>query len=394
MTRVDRSGQSTPCDLLVTGGRVIDPSRGIDERTDIAVGHGRIIGYGQALERNAATTILDASGLIVTPGLIDLHTHLYAGVSELGVVADATCLPAGVTTAVDAGSAGSSTFPGFLDYCIRPSTTRILAFLNLARIGLILDDGTELGADLRYADVTAAARTIGGAKDTLIGIKVRVGEKNVGPHGLKPLRLAIDAASEAGCKIMVHLTSTPLAVAEILAILRPGDIVTHAFHRSGNGIVDAGRVLPAVRAARERGVLFDVGHGSGSFAFETARAALRDGFPPDTISTDLHTHSIKGPVFDLPTTMSKLLALGMPLAEVIAAVTRTPARIVGLDDEIGTLAVGACADLALLRLEDGAWELTDSLGVTLPARQRLFAAGTVRNGAVVGRPQADAMAGA
>ena len=374
-----------PCDLLVRGGRVIDPSQGIDELADIAIGKGRILAVGHDIQPDMALAIVDASGLIVTPGLIDLHTHLFAGVSELGVVADATCLPAGVTTAVDAGTAGSSTFPGFLEFCVRPSSTRILAFLNLARIGLILDDGSELGHDLRHADVSAAARTIGQAKDTIIGIKVRLGERNVGRHGLKPLQLAIDAASEAGCRVMAHLTTTTLSVEDILAILRPGDIVTHSFHQRGNGIVRDGRVLSVVHAARQRGVIFDVGHGSGSFAFETARMALRDGFPPDTISTDLHTHSIKGPAFDLPTTMSKFLALGMPLTEVIAAVTCTPARIIGLKDEIGTLAVGACADVALLRLERGAWELTDTESVVLRSEHRMFAVATIRQGALVAR---------
>ena len=373
----------TACELLVSGGRVIDPSQGIDQLADVAIGQGRILARGHDLETNAATMILDATGLIVTPGLIDLHTHLFAGVSELGVLADATCLPTGVTTAVDAGSAGSSTFQGLLDYCVRSSKTRILAFLNLARIGLIVDDGRELGEDLRYADVTTVARTIGEAKGTIIGIKVRLGELNVGRHGLKPLQLAIDAAGEADCKIMVHLTTTTLSVGDILAILRPGDIVTHSFHQRGNGIVRGGRVLGAVRAARERGVIFDVGHGSGSFAFDVARTALSDGFPPDTISTDLHTQSIKGPVFDLPTTMSKFLALGMALPEVIAAVTRTPARIIGMNDEIGTLAVGACADLALLRLQTGAWDLSDSEGVVLPVEQRLFTVATIRQGALV-----------
>ena len=374
-----------PCDLLVRGGRVIDPSQGIDELADIAIGKGRILAVGHDIQPDMALAIVDASGLIVTPGLIDLHTHLFAGVSELGVVADATCLPAGVTTAVDAGTAGSSTFPGFLEFCVRPSSTRILAFLNLARIGLILDDGSELGHDLRHADVSAAARTIGQAKDTIIGIKVRLGERNVGRHGLKPLQLAIDAASEAGCRVMAHLTTTTLSIQDILAILRPGDIVTHSFHQRGNGIVRDGRVLSVVHAARQRGVIFDVGHGSGSFAFETARVALRDGFPPDTISTDLHTHSIKGPAFDLPTTMSKFLALGMPLTEVIAAVTCTPARIIGLKDEIGTLAVGACADVALLRLERGAWELTDTESVVLRSEHRMFAVATIRQGALVAR---------
>ncbi len=372
-----------PCDLLVRGGRVIDPSQGIDELADIAIGNGRILAVGLDLPPDSAITIVDASGLIVTPGLIDLHTHLFAGFSELGVVADATCLPSGVTTAVDAGTAGSSTFRGFLEYCVRPSSTRILAFLNLARIGLILDDGSELGHDLRHADVTAAARMIGQAKDTIIGIKVRLGERNVGRYGLKPLQLAIDAAGEAGCKVMAHLTTTTLSVEDILATLRPGDIVTHSFHQRGNGIVRDGRVLRVVHAARQRGVVFDVGHGSGSFAFEIARMALRDGFMPDTISTDLHTHSIKGPVFDLPTTMSKFLALGMALPEVIAAVTRTPARIIGMNEEIGTLAVGACADLALLRLQTGAWDLSDSEGVVLPVEQRLFAAATIRQGVLV-----------
>lgn len=194
-------------DLVIRRGRIIDPSQGLDAIGDVAISRGRIAAVGEDLDRASARERIDASGRIVAPGLVDLHTHLYAGVSQLGVEADTACLPTGVTTAIDAGSAGAITFPGFRDWTVRPARTRIRAFLSLSSVGLIIDDGLEL-AGMRYADVDAAAATIASSRDVLVGVKVRVGKVHVGSHGIEALERAVQVAERSRSSVMVHITTT------------------------------------------------------------------------------------------------------------------------------------------------------------------------------------------
>ena len=369
-------------DLLIAGGTVVDPAGGLHARCDVAVLDGAIAAVEPHIDRAMARELIDAAGLVVTPGLVDLHTHLFRGVSHYGVDPDASCLARGVTTAVDAGSAGAQTFPGFRRFIIDVVSTRILAFENISVIGMITARVGEL-ENIRYASPDEAVAVAEANRDVIVGIKVRLGYQMVGERGMPALRLARQAADRLDLPMMVHIVDLPDPLPEILPLLRGGDIVTHCFHGERNGILDgAGRVLPAVRDAAERGVLFDVGHGVGSFSFDVGRRALAEGFLPHTISSDLHAHNIDGPVFDLATTLSKFLHLGLDLDDVIARATVAPARAIGWEGRIGTLAQGATADIAVFELAEGRFPLVDAKGHTVEARQKLIPRRVVRAGAV------------
>ena len=377
-----------PFDLLVTGGRVIDPGQGIMGPADVAIRGGRIavVGGPGSLRPGPATQTIDASGRLVTPGLIDLHTHVFDGISILGIDADTTCLPTGVTTVVDAGTAGEIGFERFRRGWIDPARTRILAFVNLSSLGLVVDDGLELGdRELRYVNVDRIVQTVERHRGVCLGIKVRVATNQMAPpRGHRPLNLALEAAERANARLMVHITEPGIPLDDVLDRLRPGDIVTHLFHGRKQTVVgDDGHVLASLRRARERGVIMDIGHGGGSFTFKTARAALADGFEPDTLSTDLHTISIVGACRDLPTTMGKFVALGMPLERVVAATTVKAARAIGHPDVAGTLAPGTSADLAIFDEVAGPTTYEDVNGERIEGQWALRPWQTVRAGRVI-----------
>jgi dihydroorotase len=369
-------------DLLIRGGRVIDPAEGRDAISDVAIAGGRIVAVRPDVPTGGATEVIDARGRVVTPGLIDLHVHVFAGVSHYGIPPDPWCVARGVTTAVDAGSAGADTFAGFRRYVIEVSATRLLAYLNISATGMIDPHVGEL-EEIRFADVERAVATCEANRDLILGVKVRLTRGLVGNNGLRPLHLAREAADAVGMPIMVHPQDAHGSLAEILSVMREGDILTHCFHGARGGILDAeGRVLPEARAAVERGVLFDVGHGQGSFSWQVAERAMAQGLDPATISSDLHQYNIYGPVHDLATTVSKFLHLGMPLAEALRKTTEAPARTLRQEEVLGTLRPGAVADVALFELQEGEFPLTDSQGETRLARQRLFPVATVRAGRV------------
>jgi dihydroorotase len=401
--------------LDITGGRVLDPGQGIDATATVRVADGIITGVdlsggrtapgGGAVSRGGAANsdgtaggggtaagdrahgpasgqAIDAVGLLVTPGLVDVHTHLFPGVSHYGIEPDPHCLARGVTTAVDAGSSGAQTFPGLRRYVIERSRTRILAFLNIAVQGMISRLVGEL-ADIRWASPEQAVACARENPDLIVGIKVRLGYQMVGNDPAPALRLAREAADTLGLPLMVHVIDMRPALGWLLPYLGPGDLVTHCFHGNEGGILDAsGRVLPAATAARERGVLFDVGHGEGSFAYHVARSALAQGFPPDTISSDLHAHNVAGPVFDQAVTLSKLLHLGMPLEDVIRAATSTPAAAVRREGRIGALATGRDADVSVFELREGSWPLPDAAGATETVERLLVPRMVIRAGHV------------
>ncbi|MCC7352378.1 MAG: amidohydrolase/deacetylase family metallohydrolase [Anaerolineae bacterium] len=369
-------------DLLITNGTVIDPAHSLHQQLDVALAGGRVAAVAPALPPSSARQVLDASGLLVLPGLIDLHTHLFAGVSFLGVEPDPNCLAKGVTTAVDAGSAGASDFAGFRRYVIDASQTRIYAFLNISALGMLTDLVGEL-EDLRYADADRAVAVAKEHRDRIVGIKVRLSRAFVGENGLEPLRRARAAADRLELPLMVHVGNTPAPLAEILDQLEPGDVLTHCYHGNAEGILDdQGRVLPAARHAVTRGVVMDVGHGRGSFSFAVAERALEQGFLPGTISSDLHTQNIHGPVFDLATTLSKFLHLGLTLSEVVTMATARPAAVMGWTGELGTLAKGARGDLVLMRLEEGQFRFEDTKGDVRIGHRRLAPQGIIKDGKV------------
>jgi dihydroorotase len=344
------AGQTPSYDLLLVGGEV--PGAG---RRDVAVRGGRIAAVGAGLSRAGARTIVDVTGRLVTPGLVDLHTHVGAG--YWGIDPDPIAWYTGVTTWVDAGSAGAYTMARLP----RGTGVRVPALLNISAIGLTGRTGE--GRDLDNCDVDLAIGAVLADRERIRGIKVRIDTDTVGANGVEPLRRALAAAAACGIPVMAHIGTAPPAVDEVLDLLRPGDIVTHC----ASGI--ANPLGASARAAHARGVLFDLGHGSGGFAFDVLEAQLEAGMPPYTISTDLHARSVYGPAFDLPTTMAKLLAVGWPVADVIAAATLHPARALGLN--AGTLAVGAPADLAVFAVQPGGFPVADAHRQTRVAPLRL-----------------------
>lgn len=383
--------------LDIVGGRVLDPGRGIDAVATVSVVGGLVTSIGTDPRRGGEPDDrerIDAAGLLVTAGLVDLHTHLFPGVSHYGVEPDAHCLGRGVTTAVDAGSAGAQTFPALHRLVIEPSRTRVLAFLHIAVQGMISSLVGEL-EDIRWASPEQAIARAREHPDLIVGIKVRLGHQMVGTDPGPALRLARNAADELGLPLMVHVIDMRPGLGWLLPQLGRGDVVTHCYHGNEGGVLEAGgRVLRAAISARERGVLFDVGHGAGSFAYRVARSAIAQGFPPDTISSDLHAHNVAGPVFDQATTLSKLLHVGMPLYDVIRATTTTPALAIRRDGAIGALAAGRAADLSLFELRAGHWPLPDAAGETETVEQLLVPRMVISSGEVreLSSPVADSLA--
>ncbi len=371
----------TPYDLVIQGGTVIDSGGRVNRVADVAVAAGRIVAVGPDIRTADATEVIDARGLLVVPGLVDLHVHVYWGVADLSVEADPTCLARGVTTVVDAGSAGANTFPGFRRWIAEPSRGRVLAYLNISATGQIDPFLGELH-DLRFADPERAAAVATANPDLVVGFKVRVSEMLAGPNGLAGLDRGLEAGRATNLPVMVHIGGTPFDIEEVLGRLRPGDVVTHSFTgwRPGAIVTDSGRVVASAREARDRGVIFDVGHGAGSFTWPTAEAALAEGFRPDTISSDIHRFNVAGPVHDLATTLSKFLLLGLSVEDVVAMATVAPAHALGRQKALGSLSVGSEADVTVLRLEEGRFELTDSAGTTREARQRLVPVAVLRAG--------------
>ena len=372
-------------DLLIKGGTLVDPAQGIHAARDVAFSGNVVAAIADDIPSSEAERTVDATGLLVTPGLIDLHVHVFEGVSHYGIEPDATCLAHGVTTVVDAGSAGADTFLGFRKYVIEVSETRVLAHLNISTQGMISPSIGELD-DLRWVSVPRALQTIEENRDVILGVKVRLTRNSIVSErsGIAPLHLAREAADAAGLPIMVHPQGAWCdTLDDVLSVMRGGDIVTHCFHGHTHGVLDDdGKIRRTVREARERGVVFDVGHGQGSFSWQVSERALADGFPPTTISSDLHVYDVNGPVFDLATTISKFLHLGVPLDDALERVTAVPARIIGMADRIGTLSVGAWGDASLFALEKGSHPLVDCHGETRVADKRLVPRMVIKDGRV------------
>ncbi len=364
-------------DILLTGGTVIDPLGSLNDQFDVAIVDGKIVDVAKNIDPQKAARTIAVPGKYVVPGLVDIHAHVYVGVTTWGIAADPACQTTGVTTIVDAGSSGWATFPGFSDYIVGPAQTRILCYLHISGIGLVYGPVGEM-LDLRYADPGRVADTIIENRDLIVGVKVRQGGAQVGDNGVEPLKLAIEAAERADVPIMCHI-GAGVRLPEILKLMRPGDVITHCFQGVGDSILDEkGRVIPDAWAARQDGVIFDVGHGAGSFRYEVAQQAMQQGFISDVISTDLHIGNINGPVYDLPTTLSKFLHLGLSLETVIEKATIQPAKAIQRDDEIGHLKIGSPANIAVLDLLDGEFEFFDAHRKKFGGHQKLEALFTIR----------------
>jgi dihydroorotase len=370
----------SPHDLLLTGGRVIDPSQDLDTIADVAFVDGKVAAIGPNLPRDGVADVRDVSGKLVTPGLIDLHTHVYWGGTSIGIDPTDYARRCGTTTMIDAGTAGAGNFAGFRAHVIEPCEARILAYLNVSFAGIFAFSDTVMvgeSEDVRMLHPRACLHVANLNKDLLVGIKVRVGARASGVMGYAPLDIAIEVAEEADLPVMCHLDWPPPSRRDVVSRLRAGDVLTHCFRPFPSAPARGdGRVREEILEARERGVLFDIGHGMGSFGFATAEAMLDTGFLPDAISSDVHSLSIKGPAYDQLVTLSKFLHLGMSVKDIIAATTSGPARAIRRPD-LGTLKPGGIGDATVLKISDAPVSFTDSLGETRNGNKSFALSGVV-----------------
>jgi dihydroorotase len=358
-----RALRAATYDVLVKGGRVVDPAASIDRVMDVAIAGGRIARVAPDISTNEATEVIDARGKIVTPGLVDIHAHLDAEMPP------SHCLSTGVTAIVDAGSRGADNVGDLVTMAKRaPNRMRIL--LNLGRTGL---GSTPELLDFANADVAAARRAVDANGDVIIGVKARLSQSVAAARDLDAIDRAHEVTVPLGLPLMVHIGQTVSPVPALLSRLRPGDIVTHVYAPPPNTIFnESGRIFPEVLEARKRGILFDIGNGrNGHITWEMADRALQQRFLPDTISSDLTAPGRTDRVFDFPTVLSKFLLLGLPLDQVIARATINAARAIAPFRDLGTLAVGAPADVSVFELQTGEFEFVDNERTKRVGRQKL-----------------------
>jgi dihydroorotase len=358
------SASGAEYDLLVKGGRVIDPSRRFDAVADVAIAKGRIAAVRPSIPASAAAEVVDASGALVTPGLVDIHTHVRS--AEMPGI----CLSQGVTSLVDAGSRGADQIDSVVAFA-KQAPNRVRVLINLSRKGVI-DEGDLM--DLSLADVALARDAIRRHRDTIIGVKARLSRNVVGERDLEALRRAQEITRPLGLPVMIHIGQGFSTVPQLLALLKPGDIVTHMYAFPPNSIFDdKGGVLPEVMAARRRGIRFDIGNGRiGHFTWDTMAAGVKAGFLPDTTSSDWTDAGRAEHVVDFPNVMSKLSMLGVPLMQVIAMATSNAAAVFPAFKGLGTLRVGAPADVTVMELREGSFDFLDNVGGKRTGRQRLF----------------------
>jgi dihydroorotase len=370
-------------DLVLKGGHVVDPGQGVDAAMDVAFLAGKVAAIGKTIAVPAGVDSRDVSGSIVTPGLIDMHTHVYWGGTSLGIDAEDFCRKSAVTTVIDTGSAGPGNFAGFRKHVIEKSAVRILAYLHISHAGIFgFSNRIMVGEseELRLMDPETAVEVASANKDLIVGIKVRLGRWASGIHGMTPFEYALQVAEATNLPMMVHIDEPPPSYQEVVERLRPGDVLTHCFRPFPNTPTTSDtRVRREVLAARQRGVFFDVGHGMGSFSFKVARIMLENGFYPDTISSDIHALSINGPAFDQVTTLSKFLNLGMPLKEVIRASTQNAALALSRP-ELGSLRPGGAGDAAVLSIDEGKFDYVDTVGEKLSGERKINVRGVVLGG--------------
>jgi dihydroorotase len=391
------TGPNDKFDLLIRGGEVIDPSQSLRGKRDIAMRWGKIEAVEADIPVAQAVRVIDAAGHLVTPGLVDLHAHVYPYGSAIGLPADETAPYDCVTTAVSAGDAGANTFAALRRHIAAQTRTRLYAFVHIANNGLSAFPVAEL-YNIDNAQVEACAMTLAENSSFALGVKVRMSENVIYRHGIEPLKRAIQACERSGvkdAKVMVHIggVASSQLMTDILNLLRPSDILTHAYSGFPNvagqqtNILQDGKIIPAAIEAKKRGVVFDVGHGGGSFDFTVAEAAIPAGCGPDTISSDLHAVSGNTPGMPfLPWVMSKFMFLGYSLEEVIAKATIEPARVIDREPKLGTLQAGAPADVAIMELVDGPVSFVDTRGNKREGKAYLKPIQTVTGGIPFGKP--------
>jgi dihydroorotase len=389
-------GPNDKFDLLIKGGEVLDPSQSLRARRDIGLRFGVVEAVEADIPAARANRVLDAGGKLVVPGLIDLHAHVFPYGSPIGIPADELVPFQGTTTMVSAGDAGANNFSVFRRHIVAQTRTRMYAFIHIANIGLGSFPVPEL-YNIDFAQVDAAAKAVAENADIVVGVKVRMSENVIAKHGLEPLKRAIQACEKAGtgAKVMCHIGGVETAglMSDILTTLRPGDILTHCYSGAPNNggqftnIVQGGTLLPAALAAKRRGVVFDVGHGGGSFDYTVAEAAIKQGCPPDTISSDIHVFSGNSPGMPYLTwVMSKFLNMGFSLEQVIAMATLNPAKVINKTPKLGTLQVGAPGDVTVLDVVNGPVEFVDTRNNKRTGTVHLKPAHTITAGVAFGRP--------
>lgn len=370
-------------DLLLRGGTVIDPSQGLNAQRDVAITGDAIAEVAEQIPESQAARVVDVTGKLVTPGLVDAHCHVFYGVG-IGCIADKDCLLRGTTTVVEGGAPGTGSFTGFRKYVAEPSRTRVFAEVNLSTVGMVDLKWSDFAA-FNHVDVDAAIRCVEENRDIVIGIKLRVSASIVGGNPFIYLKAARQAADAAGTKMVVHIGESVASVPEILPYFKPGDMLVHCYTGRRHGILDGkGRVHDAVWEARKAGVLFDSSSGGNHFSFDVARKAIEQGFLPDIISTDITTPTAKDPGFHMPLMMTRHLALGMTMDQVVKASTLNPAQAIDRVPKLGTLQVGAPADVTVLDLKEGEWLLPDTEGQEMRVTRRFEPALTVLKGGAVG----------
>ena len=364
--------------FLLKGGRVLDAASGLDGLLDIRVQDGIVHSMGANLAPDGET-IVDVKNLIVTPGLIDVHLHLMNGLGAFGADPDVFGVGSGVTTVVDAGSAGHSLLNVFRNYITNNAKTRVLNYINLSTLGGVTGPGYGILADPRLIDEDKIQQAVEANRDIIVGIKIMATGGALGAQGMKPLARARKLGDDLKLPLLVHIGESwnkdtePVHVGDVLKYLRAGDIVTHMFTVHPGGLLDGnGKLWPQVRDAKESGVLMDVGHGLHNLNFDVARKVLDQGLEPNGVSTDGHRGNRAGPVYDLPTTMAKLMALGFSLKQVVEMATVNAALLLGRKNDLGSIRIGEPADISVLRLEEREWKAVDSQKGTIQARQALM----------------------
>jgi len=389
-------GPNDKFDLLIKGGDVLDPSQSLRGKRDIGIRFGLVEAVEVDIPEARAQRVLNADGKLVTPGLVDLHSHVYPYGSAIGIPADELVPHQCTTTCVSAGDAGANNFAAFRRFIVGQTRTRLYAFVHIANVGLTPFPIAEL-YNIDFAQVDACARTIAENADIALGAKVRMSENVIAKHGTEPLKRAIMACEQSGTggKIMCHIggVETGALMSQILDLLRPGDILTHAYSGAPNmagaftNIVQEGKLLPAALEAKRRGVIFDVGHGGGSFDYTVAELAMAQGCTPDTISSDIHVFSGNTPGMPyLPWVMSKFMGLGYSLEQVVTMATWAPAKIINRAPKLGTLQIGAPGDVAIMELVEGPVSFVDTRNNKRDGKVYLKPVQTVTAGTPFGRP--------
>jgi dihydroorotase len=389
-------GPNDKFDLLIKGGEVLDPSQSLRGKRDVGIRWGVVEALDAEIPAAQATKTIDATGKLVLPGLVDLHCHVYPYGSAIGIPADELVQFQGTTTVVSAGDAGVNNLAALRRFIVAQTRARMYAFVHIANNGLSAFPVAEL-YNIDNAQVEACAMALAENPDFLIGVKVRMSENVIFKHGIEPLKRGIQACEMCGwpAKMMVHIggVETKGLMTDILDILRPGDVLTHCYSGAPNmsgvftNIVQDGKLLPAAVSAKQRGVIFDVAHGGGSFDFTVAEVAIPGGCTPDTISSDIHVFSGNSPsVPFLPNVMSKFMAMGFTLEQVVAMATIAPAKIINRAPKIGTLQLGAPGDVSIMELVEGPVTFVDTRNNMRDGKAYLKPVQTVINGVPFGRP--------